>query len=391
MDQVWVLDELLRDETLRKKHFPISRESIFLAHAGVTALPQAVVDEMHAEAVAGSLNAQEAADFMRKTARARKICADLVGGKPNEIALLGPTALGLSLVARGIDWKEGDEVIYYQDDYPANVYPWTDLKRLGVVPVPLKPEVLGRITPDLVSKAITSRTRLMALSSCHFLTGYRLDIAGISELAKKHNILFSLDGIQSLGATEVDASGIDFISADSHKWMLGPVGAGLFYVKEERMNDLRPALLGAWNVRSPNFIAAEEIAFEDGGRRYEPGTLYLHGIMGMVRSLELIQGITVKAIQERLLLLRAIALEHLTRHGLTIAHADAPPSAQCGIISIPVAGLDHKAMVERLAAEKVICSVRHDRQGNPYLRMSPHFYTTEAELGTALTAITASV
>ncbi|PTX94853.1 aminotransferase [Verrucomicrobia bacterium LW23] len=359
-----------------------------MAHAGVTALPQPVVDTMHAEAVAGSLGPQEDADYMRKTAHARQICANLIGAKAGEISLLGPTALGLSLVARGIDWKAGDEVIYYADDYPANVYPWIDLRRQGVVPVPLKPEATGKITPELVAAAITPRTRLAAVSSCNYLTGYRLDVPAISELATKHNILFSLDGIQSLGATEVDGSGVDFISADSHKWMLGPVGAGFFYVKEDRKNDLYPALLGAWNVRSPSFIAADEVQFEEGGRRYEPGTLYLNGIQGMVRALELIQGVTVKAIHERLLMLRATALEHLTKHGFTLAHADAPAKAQSGIISIPMAGRDIKLSTQRLDAEKVIYSVRFARDKSPFLRLAPHFYTTEAELQTALTAIT---
>ena len=161
------------------------------------------------------------------------------------IALLGPTSLGLSLVANGLDWEQGDEVICYLDDYPANVYPWTQLERFGVRPVFLKPGQPGRITPELVAGAMTNRTRLVALASCHFFSGYRIDVDAIGRVAHEGGALFCLDAIQSLGAFPVSVEQVDFLSADAHKWMLGPLTAGIFVVSREH-----PADLAAFALRS---------------------------------------------------------------------------------------------------------------------------------------------
>src|SRR5690606_10717566 len=117
---------------------------------------------------------------------------------------------------------------------PANVYPWKQLERLGVKVVYLQPAQIGEITPELVRQALTPRTRLIALASCHFLSGYRLDIEAISAIARAQGVLFSLDAIQSAGAFPLRVEAVDFLSADSHKWMLGPCTAGLVYVARDK-------------------------------------------------------------------------------------------------------------------------------------------------------------
>jgi len=166
-------------------------------------------------------------------------------------------------------------VIFYPEDYPANVYPWQNLEATrGVRIVPLKPARVGEITPELVLAAVTSKTKLVALASCHFLTGYRLDYRAIGEELHKRGVLFCMDGIQSVGATAVDVAYVDFLSADSHKWMLGPSGAGIFYVKKGTLQPPSPRAGGFVDIHSPNFIAQPEIKFESTARRYEPGSLY---------------------------------------------------------------------------------------------------------------------
>jgi selenocysteine lyase/cysteine desulfurase len=127
------------------------------------------------------------------------LCARLIGAHADEIALLGPTSLGLSLFANGLDWKAGDEVLYYADDYPANVYPWAALASRGVVARALKTETLGHITPEIVEAALTPRTKLVALASCHYLSGRRIDVPSIGRLLRSRGVLFSLDAIQTLG------------------------------------------------------------------------------------------------------------------------------------------------------------------------------------------------
>ena len=196
--------------------------------------------------------------------------------------------------------------------------------------VPLQPERLGEITPDLVLQAMTPRTRLVALASCHFLSGYRLDYETIGEECTRRGVLFCLDAIQSLGATPIDVRHVDFLAADSHKWMLGPLGAGIFYVKRKHFATLRPSLVGAWNVRSPGFIAQPEVAFEETARRYEPGALNMLALFGMKASLELILGLGVKQIEARLLDLRSFAEDRLLERGLSRAGPRQPAVAEIG-------------------------------------------------------------
>ncbi len=293
MDAPLTLGALLADETLRRREFPVIQDSLFLAHAGVCIFPRRVAAAMQDHAEQSCLRMQEYPGAWRAVNETRVSAARLIGAKSSEIALIGPTSVGLSLVAAGLVWQAGDEVVCYLDDYPANVYPWTDLERRGVTVRLLKPEAPGALTPELVEASLTPKTRLVALASCHFLSGYRLEIEPIGRMLRARGILFCLDAIQTVGAFPTTVEHVDFLSADSHKWMLGPMSAGIFYVRESLQDQLRPALLGSWNVRSPQFIAQPDIAFENGGRRYEPGALNINGILGMKAGIDLIMGIEI--------------------------------------------------------------------------------------------------
>jgi selenocysteine lyase/cysteine desulfurase len=374
----------LQDEAQRRMLFPVTGRQIFLAHAGVAPLPGPVAEAIRQEASEASMGDQEGGDFLRKIKNARTVAARLIGGEADEVALLGPTSLGLNLVANGLNWQPGDEVVFFQDDYPANVYPWQHLESRGVKLVRLKPETDGRITPDLVFAALSSRTRLVALASCHFLTGWRLDYQTIGAELQKRGVLFCLDAIQSLGATPIDVRHVDFLSADSHKWLLGPLGAGIFYVKKSRFETLLPSLFGSWNVESPNFVAQTKIDYYEGARRYEPGALYLIGIVGMVRAMELLLEYGVEKIERRLLHLHGFATIGLERLGFEVRNASGAPGEKSGIVSAIRPGTDLQPAYERLRAAKVTVSLRSGRDGQAHLRFSPHFYNTEAEISQAL-------
>ncbi len=374
------IDHILADESLRHRLFPVTQKRIFLAHAGVAPLPAPTVEVLKNEAERASFT-QETADFMAQIEDIRRVGARLINANSDEVALLGPTSLGLNLVAHGIQWQDGDEVICYGDDYPANVYCWQALASQGVRVVQLQPERMGEITPELVIQALTPKTRLVALASCHFLSGFRLDYETIAEELHRRGVLFCLDAIQSLGATTIDVRHIDFLAADSHKWMLGPLGAGIFYVKRKHFETLRPALLGAWNVRSPGFVAQPEIAFEASARRYEPGALNMLALHGMKASLELILSLGVKQIEARLLDLRAFAEDKFLVRGFRVLGHANRRSQKSGIITVAMANPDSAvAQARKLREAGVDVSLRETRQGVSCLRLSPHFYNTEAEI-----------
>ena len=373
---------LFTSEAERLAEFPVLRDSLFLAHAGVTILPARVTRVMQDYLNEACTRMQEFPEAWRATNETRAVAARMLGAKASEISLLGPTSLGLSLVANGLDWQPGDEVVCYQDDYPANVYPWTDLARHGVVVKLLKPEAPGVITPELVEAALTPKTKLVALASCHFLSGYRIEIDRIGRLLRERGVLFCLDAIQTLGAFETRVDHVDFLSADSHKWMLGPMAAGVVYVREEVQERLRPTLLGSWNVCSPNFIAQPEIAFEKGGRRYEPGVLNIVGILGMKAGLELLLEKGIPQVSEQLLRLKTRLVEGLEPLGFRFIGPKSGPNAS-GITTAfreEGSGPPVEKVFEHLAAQKISPSLRHDRAGRAYLRFSPHFYNTEAEM-----------
>lgn len=384
------LDDLLADNERRLAEFPVARDHVFMAHAGVTILPRRAVTAMQ-EYLEGSCVAhQEFPAAWRAMNETRAMAARLIGAKAAEIALLGPTSLGLSLVANGLEWRAGDEVVCYADDYPANVYPWLELRRKGVVVRCLDPEVPGGITPEVVERALTSRTRLVALASCHFLTGNRIQIDVIGRMLRERGILFCLDAIQSVGAFETLVTHVDFLSADSHKWMLGPMSAGIVFVREELQERLRPSLLGAWNIKSPNFIAQDEIVFEEGARRYEPGVLNMSGILGMKAAMELLLEAGIDAIGSRLLALHRSIKDRLEPLGFQFVR-QAEGCLPSGIVTASHPSLDLGKIFQHLADNRVIVSHRHDRSGKDYLRLSPHFYNTEAEVGRVAELIEAAM
>ncbi|GAB4243411.1 MAG: aminotransferase class V-fold PLP-dependent enzyme [Candidatus Methylacidiphilales bacterium] len=368
----------LVDDALRRQTFPCLQHGLFFAHAGVAVLPLTAADALREFATTGSCHYQENETIWRRVADARATAARLLGAKPHEIALLGPTALGLSLIARGLTWNPGDEVVYYPDDYPANVYPWIALRDVGVRPVPLHPAQPGQITWDLIRAALSPKTKLVALASCHFLTGFRLDLPTVGAELKQRGILFSLDGIQTLGAFPTLAQHADFISADSHKWLLGPVGAGIIYVNENRFDQLRPILLGSWNVQSPDFIAQDQIEFYEGARRYEPGTLNLPGIFAMQASMELLLEAGLPTIASRLLHLRQLLIEQLEPLGYqSVLPRHLSDFHSSGIVTFRLPrSLNAEAMACRLRDQHATVSWRKNRQGETFLRLSPHFYNT---------------
>jgi selenocysteine lyase/cysteine desulfurase len=377
------------DEAARRDAFPVCREQIFMGHAGVTVLPRVVADAMTDYIRRSCEQHQEFGEVLADINRTRKVSAEFIGAGADEIALLGPTSLGLSLFANGLPWKEGDELLCYVDDYPANVYPWMELARRGVKVRYLQTERLGEITPELVAAALTERTRLVALASCNFLSGYRIDVDAIGRLLRERGILFSLDAIQTIGASPLRVDHVDFLSADAHKWMLGPMAIGIVFVRREHFELLRPTLLGAWNVRSPNFITQPEIDFQATAQRYEPGVLNVAGVYGMRAALELIAEAGIERVHERILSLKQAITAPLIAEGFEfLGPLDGP--AASGITTFRHPARDSAALFRALEQHKIVASLRFDRAGRQYIRLSPHFYNTLDEVSRVVEAITAS-
>jgi selenocysteine lyase/cysteine desulfurase len=378
------LSEILPNEPLRQREFPVARDKIFLAHAGVCPLPRRVADAVRDYAALCTQGDQETLLPAQQIRRSRELAARLLHSQPEEIAFVGPTSLALSFVAAGLELKKNDTILIYFDDYPANVYPWLALAKRGVKIRFLHTRELGRIHSKDVMDQVDEQTRLVALASCHFVSGYRIDLNAIGQALHQRNILFCVDAIQTLGAFPTTAEHIDFLAADAHKWLLGPCAAGLLFVRKSLQERLNPAVFGWHNVRCPNYVAQEEMVFRADARRYEAGSQNLLGLVGLNAALELVLEIGIETIAAELLRKRALLVPALKNKGYSVLNAEAPPANASGIVTFYRDGAAMDSICETLAAANIITSLRSDRAGRKYLRLSPHFYNTDAELGRLL-------
>ena len=379
-----LLTSLLSDTELRHRLFPITKSRIFMAHAAVTVLPGPVAEAMSTLIQRCSEEFRDFSETLALIQRTRESAARLINASPDEIALLGPTSLGLSLVANGITWAPDDEVVCYLDDYPANVYPWMNLRDKGVQIRFIEPAQVGELTVEALQRVLTPKTKLVALASCSFLSGFRIDIAAIGKLLRERGILFCLDAIQTLGAFPTTVEYVDFLSADAHKWLLGPLAIGVVYVRKELFEVCRPTLLGAWNLKAPNFVAQNQIEFVEGAQRYEPGVLNLPGVVGMKAAIDFLLEIGIDKIAQRILSIRSRLVSGLTELEFTLLGENNTPMHQSGIITVAHPTRDIVSEHKRLLENGIVCSPRQDRQGNQYLRFSPHFYNNEDEIDRVL-------
>jgi selenocysteine lyase/cysteine desulfurase len=374
------LTDILNNEELRRHEFPVTREKIFLGHAGDSPLPRRVAEAVTDYALQATTGDQEKFAYPAILETGRKLGAQLLNCKPDEVAFVGPTSLALSFLASGLKLRKGDNILVYFEDYPSNVYPWMALAEQGVEVRLMNTRGLGLIRPKDVMGQVDENTRLVALATCHFISGYRIDFQAIGKYLRGRHILFCLDGIQTLGAFPTTVEAVDLLAADAHKWLLGPCGAGLMYVRGSVQGMINPPIYGWNNVRCPNYVAQEQIVLRTGAQKYEAGTYNLLGIVGLVTAMELLLEVGVENIARELLRKRALLVPALQGKGFTVLQADAPAENASGIVSFCRPGSDLADLHQKLTDAGVVTSLRADRTGQKYIRLSPHFYNTDAEL-----------
>jgi selenocysteine lyase/cysteine desulfurase len=381
------LAELFADEELRRREFPVVRDRIFLAHAGDCPLPHRVAQAVADYALLATTHDQERVIYPMILERGRAVVARLLNCRTEEVAFVGPTSLALSFIASGLKFRRSDNILIYFDDYPSNVYPWMALADNGVEVRLMNTRGLGLIRPQDVIGQVDENTRLVALASCHFVSGYRVDYEAIGKALRERNILFCLDAIQTVGAFPMSMEHVDLLAADAHKWLLGPCGAGIMFVRSPVQEKLNPPIYGWHNVQCPDFVAQEHIALRPGALKYEAGTQNLLGIVGLVAAMELLLEVGIENIARELLRKRALLVPALQAKGYTVLHADAAPANASGITSFNLPGNDITPLHQRLLEANVVTSLRVDRKGQKYIRLSPHFYNTDEELKRVLELI----
>ncbi len=353
----------------------VSAGTTYLNHAATGPLSTRVVEAVHKYVHERSeTKIDNYLLFQPILNEAREFAARLVGATPDRVAFFDNTTNAINLLATGLDWKPGDRVLLDDIEFPANVYPFLNLKRFGVE-VDFVRNRDGRILLEDIEAAITPATKLISISHVQFLTGYRSDLEAIGALCRERGIIFSVDAIQSAGVVQIDVTkmNIDFLATGGQKWLMCPQGIAFAYVSPGIQSKLNQAYLGWTSIK--NFFGdftRYRLDLDETARRYENGTLNYIGITSLHESLSTLLEVGIDRIEEHILDLSDLLLSGLRDLG-TKAYVEGERRERAGIVSIFVDEADKYAV--RLADSKIEVAVR---QG--LIRVSPHYYNTEAEV-----------
>lgn len=310
----------------------------------------------------------------------RTLAASLIHAEREEIGLVPNTSFGINMIAEGFPWQPGDNVVLPAGEFPSNVYPWLHLADRGVEvrQVPLDGV---RVCPNRIAEACDARTRIVSASWVGFVSGYRLDPAELAAVAHDCGALFFLDAIQGMGVFPLDVkqSGVDFLAADGHKWLLGPEGAGILYIRRELLSLIRPINVGWNSVAQGNDYSRVELNIRQAASRYESGTQNMAGFLGLLGSLETLEefglGPQASAIASRVIGLSDHLYGLLEKAGYPCLADRSQESVKSGILAFDVPGEDPVALKKRLHEAGVVVSARGGR-----LRAATHAFNNEADL-----------
>ncbi len=378
------LDRDFRDE------FPILDRLDFFNHAGVAPISGPAARALRQYTDQAQQRAYVQSDWYKTAHHIKQMAAQFIGANGgHEIAFVPNTSTGLSLVAKGLPWRPGDQVVISNVEYPANRYPWQDLARFGVelIEVPQQPD--GRIDVDDVLEAITDRTRVVSLSHVQYASGFCIDLQPIAKLVHQAGGYLCVDAIQSLGAMPVNVRelGIDFLSADGHKWLLSPEGAGLFYAREDLIPLMHPGVVGWMNMKNASDYGNYQFEFQPDARRFEPGSYNIPGVLALGASLQMFIDVGMANVWQRIEQLTARLCQGLIEKGYSIFSPRQHADERSGIVVFtpPVSVSERLSMsqiVTDLEKQSIIIVVREGR-----LRASPHFYNTPAQIEKLIDAL----
>ncbi len=360
-----------------RREFPITDRHAFLNHASVSAQNRRVV-----RAVTEHMERAESQPFDRfspdllalREEFAHRVATLINAARPDEIVPMGGTAAGINTAANSLPLRTGDNVLVLDGDYPAVIYPWLNLAPKGIL-TKVVPQINGGLDLDVLESRIDNHTRVIALSSAMFATGYRNDMAAVGRLCRERGIYFVADCIQTLGAFPLDVQEchIDFLACGSQKWLLSEPGAGFLYCRHDLLPDLQlGAYVGSASTVDPLNFLDYNFTFPDTSERFSLGTPNVLGMVALNASLAMVLEVGIERISERVLALTEVLVHDLLERGYPVL-SNLHPERRTGIVLLGVP--DPEAQYERLMAVNVVTSPR-----GAGLRVSPHFYNLEEDV-----------
>jgi cysteine desulfurase / selenocysteine lyase len=355
-----------------RDQFPVTERFVYLNHAAVAPLAKPAADAMKhlADDVLhyGSFHYDRWLDAYQGV---RDSAARLIGADSSEIALVKNTSEGIATVALGIDWRPGDRIVGFKEEFPANYLPWSRLEAKGV-----RVEWLSVTDPlDRIDEACRG-ARLLSISYVNYLSGLRVDLNAIGEICRRRGCFYFVDAIQGLGAfpLDVDSARIDALAADGHKWLLGPEGCGILYIRRERLDEVAPAEFGWTNVARYADYASHDLTLRPDAGRYECGTLNTIGCYGLRASIRFLLDVGIDRIGAHVQGLADQIAEGVQRKGYEVLGQRMPASG-AGIVAFRKPDVESRAIVRHLQEAGIIAA---PRQG--WVRTSPHFYISPEDI-----------
>ena len=376
------------DEDFIEREFPQDQSLIYLNHAAVAPWPARTARAVQAFAEENARSgARDYGRWLEREQTLREQCRRLVHAPSAEdIAFLKNTSEGLSVVAEGLPFEDGDNVVTSDEEFPSNRIPWAAQARRGVG---LREVSLKVDDPEAaLLAACDERTRVLTVSSVEYASGLRLDLPRLGTFCRERGVVFCVDAIQSLGAhaVDVEAARIDCLAADAHKWLLGPEGIALFFCRPELRERLSLHQFGWHMLRDAGDFASRDTAPAASARRFECGSSNMLGIHALAASLSLIEEVGMAQIEDRVLANTARLREGLERIPGTVILSRREAGRRAGILVFRIEGRDSVGLHGELVKRNVLCAARGGG-----IRLSPHFYTPRQKIDKAIEIISAII
>jgi cysteine desulfurase / selenocysteine lyase len=362
--------------------FPITKRFNYLNHAAVSPLPlptlAAVESQLRDVHENGSVNFQ---NWLSVKEQARKLLADLLGARPEQVAFMRNTSDALSTVANGLTWRNGDNIVTFRGEFPSNIYPWLRVRDAFGVQVRMCEERDGRIDFEDLARLIDQNTRVVTISHVQYGSGFRVDLERLGRLVRQQDALLVVDVIQALGVVPIDVEAqlVDVAAGASHKWLLAPEGVGYLYLSDRARERIQPTLVGWISVPDPEDFQNFEQGWKQGALAWETGTGPACLIYGLKASLELLTGIGTPQIAAHLEELTDYLCERLPEDYEVVSSRRPGEKSQIVCIRHAAAhqqpAMSAMALYARLKKQKIITAPRGDR-----LRIAPHVYNTREEM-----------
>jgi len=304
----------------------------------------------------------------------KTMIGEMINGSGERIAFLDNTTNGIIWLAQGIDWNAGDRIILNDVEFPANVYPFLQLREKGVE-IDFIKSTNGIVTAEEIIDAIHPQTKLISISFVQFLSGYRIDLEKIGKVCKEKGIIFSVDSIQGLGAVRLDVGkyNIDFLASGTQKWLLGLQGLAFFYVRKELQDKLKSAPIGWLAVKDAWNLLDFDLTTKETAERFQPGTLNNLGIYAFNSSMKLFKEFGFDEIEEQVLSNSEYFIQELAKIGYESPLLSIQKEYLSGIVSFR--SDNAQKIFDHLNQKKIVCSLREG-----YIRFAPHFYNTKQEI-----------